>query len=129
MGIVGAGPAGMLSHLLSQSGIDSIAVDTRTRYEIEHTHRAGVLEQDSVRLLTDTGVDGRVLTHGSEHEGIELRFGARPPDRLQALVGASVWLYPRPTSSSTWPTRESVTAGTSASKCATRGSVRSGTSR
>ena len=42
--------------------------------QVEHTHRAGVLEQDSVRLLTDTGVDGRVLTHGSEHEGIELRF-------------------------------------------------------
>jgi p-hydroxybenzoate 3-monooxygenase len=73
VGIVGAGPAGfMLSHLLSQSGIDSITVDTRTRPEIEHTHRAGVLEQDSVRLLTDTGVEGRVLTHGSEHQGIEL---------------------------------------------------------
>ena len=35
-------------------------------------HRAGVLEQDSVRLLTDTGFEGRVLTHGSEHQGIEL---------------------------------------------------------
>ena len=97
VGIVGAGPAGlMLSHLLSQSGIDSIAVDTRTRYEIEHTHRAGILEQDSVRLLTDTGVDGRVLTQGSEHEGIELRFaGEGHRIDFKHLVGASVWLYPQ----------------------------------
>ena len=97
VGIVGAGPAGlMLSHLLARSGIDSVAVDTRTRHEIETTHRAGILEQDSVRMLTDTGVDGRVLTAGYEHEGIELRFGgAGHRIDFQDLVGASVWLYPQ----------------------------------
>ncbi len=97
VGIVGAGPAGlMLSHLLARSGIDSVAVDTRTRHEIETTHRAGILEQDSVRMLTDTGVGGRVLTAGYEHEGIELRFeGAGHRIDFQDLVGASVWLYPQ----------------------------------
>lgn len=95
--IVGAGPAGlMLSHLLARSGVDSIAVDTRTRHEIETTHRAGILEQDSVRMLTDTGVDGRVLNDGYEHEGIELRFeGTGHRIDFQDLVGASVWLYPQ----------------------------------
>lgn len=95
--IVGAGPAGlMLSHLLARSGVDSLAVDTRTRHEIETTHRAGILEQDSVRMLTDTGVDGRVLNDGYEHEGIELRFeGTGHRIDFQDLVGASVWLYPQ----------------------------------
>ena len=98
--IVGAGPAGlMLSHLLGVDGIDSVVVDIRSRHEIEHTHRAGILEHDSVRLLIESGVYGdspRVLTEGNEHEGIELRFGGigRRID-FKDLVGASVWLYPQ----------------------------------
>ena len=97
VGIVGAGPAGlMLSHLLAQSGIASIVIDNRARDVIEHTNRAGILEQDSVRLLTETGVDGRVLTDGYEHEGIELRYnGEGHRINFRDLVGASVWLYPQ----------------------------------
>lgn len=97
VGIVGAGPAGlMLSHLLSLSGIDSVVVDNRTRREIEETVRAGILERDSVRLLVESGVSDRVLTHGHEHAGIDLRFGgASHRVDFQALVGESVWLYPQ----------------------------------
>ncbi|MGO4613876.1 4-hydroxybenzoate 3-monooxygenase [Nocardia sp. 2YAB30] len=97
VGIVGAGPAGlMLSHLLALSGIDSIAVDTRARSEIEHTHRAGILEWDSVRMLVDSGVSDRVLTEGHEHRGIDLRFGGTSYRiDFQSLVGASTWLYPQ----------------------------------
>ena len=59
--IVGAGPAGlMLAHLLQRAGIDSVAIDIRSREEIENTHRAGILEQDSVRLLMESGVSDRV---------------------------------------------------------------------
>ena len=97
VGIVGAGPAGlMLSHLLALSGIESIAIDARTRTEIEHTHRAGILERDSVRLLVDNGVSDRVLVEGHEHKGIDLRFGG-VSHRIdfQSLVGASTWLYPQ----------------------------------
>ena len=76
VGIVGGGPAGlMLSHLLALAGIDSVVVDIRTHREIEQTVRAGILEQDSVRLLVDTGVSDRVLREGYRHEGIELAFG------------------------------------------------------
>ncbi len=97
VGIVGAGPAGlMLSHLLARRGIDNIVVDNRTRLEIEQTVRAGILEHGSVRLLVDSGVSDRVLRDGHRHDGIDLAFGGSGhrvdfPD----LVGASVWLYPQ----------------------------------
>jgi p-hydroxybenzoate 3-monooxygenase len=97
VGIVGGGPAGlMLSHLLSIAGIDSVAVDSRTRLEIENTVRAGILEADSVRLLTDTGVSDRVHRDGIAHEGIDLRFGGENHRiNFKHLVRESMWLYPQ----------------------------------
>lgn len=95
--IVGGGPAGlMLAHLLGVAGIDTVVLDRRTHDEIAHTHRAGILERDSVRLLVDSGVSDRVLTDGDEHQGIDLRFGG-VSHRIdfQKLVGASCWLYPQ----------------------------------
>ncbi len=86
----------MLSHLLSCSGIESVVVDLRSRPEIEHTHRAGILEQDSVRMLVDTGVSDRVLRDGCRHEGIELAFGGEGHRiDFEDLVGASAQLYPQ----------------------------------
>jgi 4-hydroxybenzoate 3-monooxygenase len=97
VGIVGGGPAGlMLSHLLARAGIDTVVVELRTRDEIEHTHRAGILEQDSVRMLVDTGVSDRVLRDGYRHEGIDLAFGGEGHRiDFEGLVGASVQLYPQ----------------------------------
>ncbi|MFG3188768.1 4-hydroxybenzoate 3-monooxygenase [Streptomyces omiyaensis] len=95
--IVGAGPAGlMLAHLLGRAGVEAVAVDTRTRREIETTQRAGILEADVVRDLVETGVSDRVLRDGAEHEGIEVR-SAGLPHRIdfKELVGASTWLYPQ----------------------------------
>ncbi|MBD3926172.1 4-hydroxybenzoate 3-monooxygenase [Nocardioides cavernae] len=99
--IVGGGPAGlMLSHLLHRSGIECVVVDNRTVEEIRTTHRAGILERDSVRLLAETGVyetgHERVITHGDRHGGIYLRFGGGSHHiDFEELVGASVWLYPQ----------------------------------
>ncbi|WP_156761382.1 4-hydroxybenzoate 3-monooxygenase [Microbacterium karelineae] len=95
--IVGAGPAGlMLAHLLDRAGIESIVVDSRTRDEIETTVRAGILEQNTVEILRETGASDRVDTVGSRHEGIELRFdGAGHRIDFADLVGRGVWLYPQ----------------------------------
>jgi p-hydroxybenzoate 3-monooxygenase len=76
VGIVGAGPAGLvLSHLLRLQGIESVIIETRSRHYIEERVRAGVLEQGTVDLLTQTGLGERLQQQGLVHYGIELRFG------------------------------------------------------
>jgi p-hydroxybenzoate 3-monooxygenase len=95
--IIGAGPAGLLlSHLLDRFGIESIVVDSRTREQIETTIRAGILEQGTVEILTETGASGRVLTAGHKHEGVELHFaGEGHRIDFTDTVGRAVWLYPQ----------------------------------
>ncbi|MGA7647130.1 MAG: 4-hydroxybenzoate 3-monooxygenase [Terriglobales bacterium] len=78
VGIVGAGPAGLvLSQLLYLQGIDSVIIENRSRQYVEERVRAGVLEQGTVDLLTEMGVGERMKTEGLVHHGIELRFGGR----------------------------------------------------
>src|SRR5215831_5689876 len=61
VGIVGAGPAGLLlSHLLAQRGIDSLVAEIRSRAYCEARQRAGVLEDGTVRLLREAGLAGRL---------------------------------------------------------------------
>ncbi|WP_405668013.1 4-hydroxybenzoate 3-monooxygenase [Streptomyces sp. NBC_01166] len=95
--VIGAGPAGLLlAHLLDRSGIESIVIDSRTREQIETTIRAGILEQGTVEVLTETGASDRVLTVGRKHEGIELRFaGEGHRIDFTDTVGRAVWLYPQ----------------------------------
>jgi len=78
VGIVGAGPAGLLlAHLLRRAGIESVVLEARTREYVEHRVRAGVLEQGTVDVLTETGVADRLHREGMVHRGLELRFGGR----------------------------------------------------
>jgi len=96
VGIVGAGPAGlMLSHVLARHGIDSVVLEARDRDYVEARVRAGVLEQGSVDLLDETGVGERMHREGLVHEGIELRFD-RTPHRIgfpELTGGRSIMLY------------------------------------
>ncbi len=78
IGIVGAGPAGlMLSHLLHRAGLESVVVENRTRQYVQERVRAGVLEQGTVDLMNETGVGERLAREGLVHRGLELRFGRR----------------------------------------------------
>ncbi len=78
IGIVGAGPAGLfLSLLLQRLGIESVVLEMHTRKYVEERIRAGVLEQGTVDLMHELGVDERLKRQGLEHGGIELRFGGR----------------------------------------------------
>jgi len=76
IGIVGAGPAGlMLSHLLHRAGVESVVVENRSRQYVQDRVRAGVLEQGTVDLMNATGVGERLGREGLIHRGLELRFG------------------------------------------------------
>lgn len=96
VGIVGAGPAGLLlSHLLQLENVESVVLETRSRSYIEERVRAGVLEQGTVDLLNETGVGERMMQQGLVHHGIELQF-ARGRHRIdfQALTGGkSIMVY------------------------------------
>jgi p-hydroxybenzoate 3-monooxygenase len=95
--IIGAGPAGlMLSHLLHLAGISSVIVESRTRESIEATIRAGVLEQNTVDLMVETGVGERLKREGFNHHGFHLRFGGVSHRiDLHGLTGRSVTVYPQ----------------------------------
>jgi p-hydroxybenzoate 3-monooxygenase len=96
VGIVGAGPAGLLlSHLLHRQGIESVVLDNRSRDDIESTIRAGVLEQGTVDLLGSLGLGERMRREGAIHHGIELRFAGRGHriDLSELTEGKAITVY------------------------------------
>ena len=96
VGIVGAGPAGLLlSHLLALRGIDSVVVETRSRAYCEARQRAGLLECGSVQVLREAGLAARLDAHGLEHGGIYLQFGGqrRHIDFRDLTGGRTVTVY------------------------------------
>jgi p-hydroxybenzoate 3-monooxygenase len=95
VGIVGAGPAGlMLAHLLHLEGIESIVVEARSRDYVEGRVRAGVLEQGTVDLLKQTGLGARLGREGLRHDGLELSFGGRRHRiDLAGLTGRCITVY------------------------------------
>ncbi len=95
VGIVGAGPAGLLlSHLLALAGIDSVVVEARSRAYCEARQRAGLLEDGTVALLRAAGLAGRLDREGLPHGGIYLQFaGERHHLDFRDLVGRSVTIY------------------------------------
>jgi p-hydroxybenzoate 3-monooxygenase len=97
VGIVGAGPAGlMLSHLLHLGGIESVVIENRSRQYVQERVRAGLLEQGTVDLMIETGVGERLKKLALMHQGIELRFDGRG-HRIDFadLTGKSIAIYPQ----------------------------------
>ncbi|MBW4092842.1 MAG: 4-hydroxybenzoate 3-monooxygenase [Proteobacteria bacterium] len=95
VGIVGAGPAGLLlAHLLHRAGIDSVVLEARSRDYVENRIRAGVLEHTTEDLLISTGLGARLRREGLPHRGVHLRFGGRD-HRIDfaALTGRHVTVY------------------------------------
>lgn len=98
VGIIGAGPAGLLlSQLLHLAGIESIVLETRSREAIEATIRAGILEHSTVELMERIGAGERLKREGFRHDGIHLRFNGqtRRIDFPELTGGKSVTLYPQ----------------------------------
>ncbi|NRQ31730.1 4-hydroxybenzoate 3-monooxygenase [Nonomuraea sp. NN258] len=96
VGIIGAGPAGLLlSHLLHLRGISSVVLERRSRDYVERRVRAGVLEQGTVDTLVEAGVGERLRREGLPHHGIELRYeGAGHRIPFEKLVpGRAITVY------------------------------------
>jgi p-hydroxybenzoate 3-monooxygenase len=95
VGIVGAGPAGlMLAHLLHLQGIESVVIELRDRDHVEKRVRAGLLEQNTVELLTESGVGDRLEREAMHHTGNYLRTPEWTHHLdMEKLVGRSIWIY------------------------------------
>ncbi|MET8584772.1 4-hydroxybenzoate 3-monooxygenase [Streptomyces collinus] len=78
VGIIGAGPAGLLlARLLHRAGVGSVVLEGRDRAYVEHRQRAGILEQGTADVLRAAGAGRRMDREGLRHDGIELRFDRR----------------------------------------------------
>ncbi|MGC2712308.1 MAG: 4-hydroxybenzoate 3-monooxygenase [Pseudolabrys sp.] len=95
VGIVGAGPAGlMLSRLLHLQGIESIVIENRSRDYIENRIRAGLIEHWAADLLSDVGVGDRLQREGMLHWGINVGInGDLHRIDFKALVNKRVTIY------------------------------------
>ena len=95
VGIIGAGPAGLLmSYLLHRAGIDNVVLEQRDRQYTLDRVRAGVLEQGTVEFLTEAGLGERLHREGFKHHGIYLQYGEeRHRVPFTDLIDRSVWVY------------------------------------
>ena len=96
VGIIGAGPAGLLlGHLLHLKGIDSVILESRTQDYVIDRVRAGVLEQFTADLMTQTGVGDRLHREGMRHDSVYLSFGGtRHHVPLSELTGGkAIYVY------------------------------------
>ncbi|HXP91960.1 MAG TPA: 4-hydroxybenzoate 3-monooxygenase [Candidatus Binatia bacterium] len=96
VGIVGAGPAGLLlSHLLHLAGIESVVLERQSREYCEDRVRAGVIEQGARDVLIESGLGERLKREGLFHGGVALRFAgqSRRIDFVALTGGKGVTVY------------------------------------
>jgi p-hydroxybenzoate 3-monooxygenase len=93
--IVGAGPAGLLlGHLLRAKDIDCVIVERATPGYVLGRIRAGVLEQVTVQLMQQLGLDARMNAEGLLHDGFHLADGDKLIHiNLAQLTGKQVMVY------------------------------------
>ena len=71
--IIGAGPSGlMLGHLLAQAGVDAIILERKSGEYVLGRIRAGVLEQGTINIMTQLGLDDRLQAEGLPHDYVSL---------------------------------------------------------
>lgn len=84
----------MLAHLLHLEGVESVVLEARSRDYVEQRVRAGVLEQGTVDLLSQTGLGGRMIQEGLLHRGIQIGFQLkRHRIDMTELTGSGITVY------------------------------------
>jgi p-hydroxybenzoate 3-monooxygenase len=97
VGIIGAGPAGLLlANLLLQDGVACVVLEHRTRHHVEHRARAGAFEDRIVRMLDKRGLASGLSSQSIYHGGCEFRLdGQRFRVPYADLTGKAHYIYPQ----------------------------------
>ena len=95
VGIVGAGPAGLLlGHALRQAGIDVLVLERQSRAHVEGRIRAGVLETTTTELIDRLGLGARMRAEGLVERGFNIADGRRMVRiDLEAITGRHMLVY------------------------------------
>jgi p-hydroxybenzoate 3-monooxygenase len=97
VGIVGAGPAGLLlSHMLHLAGVDSVVLERGNRDHVGTRLRAGGLEHGTVALLEKVGLGERLKKIGLDVDHTDFRFdnkGHRVD--FKSATGHAFKIYPQ----------------------------------
>jgi p-hydroxybenzoate 3-monooxygenase len=95
VGIVGAGPSGLLlAHLLQLEGISSVILEARSRARVESRVRAGQLEPGTVDVLSQAGVGTRLKAQSLPQPGVLFHYeGETHRIDLEKLCGRGVTIY------------------------------------
>ena len=78
VGIIGAGPAGLLlCEILQRNGVDSVVFERQSRDYVLARIRAGVLEPTTVDVLRENGLATRLDAEGHVHDGARVVWAGR----------------------------------------------------
>src|SRR5438876_4032184 len=78
VGIIGAGPAGLLlAEILHRNGVESIVFERQSRDYVVARIRAGVLEPTTVDVLRENGLAQRLDAEGHVHDGARIVWAGR----------------------------------------------------
>jgi len=78
VGIVGAGPAGLLlAEILHRHGVESVVLERQSRSHVLSRIRAGVLEPTTVDVLRENGLAARLDREGHVHDGVRIVWAGR----------------------------------------------------
>ena len=97
VGIVGAGPAGLLlSHMLRLAGVESVVFERGNQAHVGTRLRAGGLEHGAVALLEAVGLGRRLREIGLLVTATDFRFDGRGHRvDFQTLTGHPFTIYPQ----------------------------------
>ena len=94
VGIVGAGPAGLLlSLLLQRAGVDCVVLESRSREYLESRIRAGLLEEGTVALIDELGARERLHREGMPDPRLDIVLSVAPASSQDEanVIALAMW--------------------------------------